>query len=165
MFGQGSRTPVAITVLVRNPNASHEGFRIHYHDIGDYLTREEKLKILSYAGSIAGFDDWQTITPNRHHDWIGQRDEAFQKLTPIGSKEAKSGRADGAIFGLYSRDWRPAATPTSTISHGMPARRMRAGWWTTIWARYGSRKKATATTSSLMTSQVATPRMSDGTES
>ena len=105
-FGQGSRAPVAITVLVRNPNAGHEGFRIHYRDIGDYLTREEKLKILSDAGSIAGFDDWQTITPNRHHDWIGQRDEAFQKLTPIGSKEAKSGRADGAIFGLFSNGYK-----------------------------------------------------------
>ena len=102
-FDQGSRAPVAITVLVRNPNASLEGCRIHYRDIGDCLTREKKLKILSDAGSIAGVDDWQTITPNRHHDWIGQRDEAFQKLTPIGSKEAKSGRPDGSIFGLYSR--------------------------------------------------------------
>ena len=87
VFGQGSRAPVAITVLVRNPKASHEGCRIHYRDIGDYLTREEKLKILSDAGSIAGVDDWQTITPNRHHDWIGQRDEAFQELTPMGSKD------------------------------------------------------------------------------
>ena len=106
VFGQGSRAPVAITVLVRNPNASHEGCRIHYRDIGDYLTREEKLKILSAAGSIAGVDDWQTITPNRHHDWIGQRDEAFQNLIPIGSKEAKSGRADGAIFGLFSNGYK-----------------------------------------------------------
>ena len=105
-FGQGSRAPVAITVLVRNPNASHEGCRIHYRDIGNYLTREEKLKILSDAGSIAGVDDWQTITPNRHHDWIGQRDEAFQKLTPIGSKEAKSGRADGEVFGLFSNGYK-----------------------------------------------------------
>ena len=43
IFGQGSRAPVAITILVRNPNASHEGCRILYRDIGDYLKREEKL--------------------------------------------------------------------------------------------------------------------------
>ena len=106
VFGQGSRAPVAITVLVRNPKASHEGCRIHYRDIGDYLTREEKLKILSDAGSIAGVDDWQTITPNRHHDWIGQREEAFRDLAPMGSKEAKSGRMDGAIFRLFSNGYK-----------------------------------------------------------
>ena len=106
VFGQGSRAPVAITVLVRNPNASHEGCRIHYRDIGDYRTREEKLKILSDAGSIAGVDDWQTIMPNRHYDWIGQRDEAFQELTPMGSKEAKSGRTGDAIFGLFSNGYK-----------------------------------------------------------
>ena len=106
IFGQGSRAPVAITVLVRNLDAGHEGCRIHYHDIGDYLARERKLEILSDAGSIAGIADWQTITPNRHHDWIGQRDEAFQELTPMGSKDAKAGRADGTIFRLFSNGYK-----------------------------------------------------------
>ena len=84
VFGQGSRAPVAITVLARNPNATDEGCRIRYHDIGDYLKREEKLAILREAGSIAGIDDWQEVTPDRHHDWIGQRDAAFQELYPLG---------------------------------------------------------------------------------
>ena len=106
VFGQGSRAPVAITVLVRNPDVGHEGCRILYHDIGDYLTRERKLEILREAGSITGLDDWRTIMPDRHHDWIGQRDEAFQRLTPIGSKDAKSGRSEGAIFGLYSNGYK-----------------------------------------------------------
>ena len=100
VFGQGSRAPVATTILVRNPDAGHEGCRIHYRDIGDYLKREEKLAILREAGSIAGIDDWQEIAPDRHHDWIGQRDEAFQALYPIGSKAAnpigsKAGREVG----------------------------------------------------------------------
>ena len=43
VFGQGSRAPVAITILVRNPEAAHDGCRILYRDIGDYLKREEKL--------------------------------------------------------------------------------------------------------------------------
>ena len=54
MFGQGSRDPVAITALVRNPNAAQEGCRILYRDIGDYLTREEKLTLVREWGSIAG---------------------------------------------------------------------------------------------------------------
>ena len=103
VFGQGSRAPVAITILVRNPNAGHEGCRILYRDIGDYLKREEKLTILHEAGSIAGIDEWRAITPDRHHDWIGQRNEAFQALYPMGSKAAKAGKEDEAIFKLYSR--------------------------------------------------------------
>ena len=98
VFGQGSRAPVAVTILVRNPNAAHNGCRILYRDIGDYLKREEKLKILREAGSISGIDDWREITPDQHNDWIGQRDEAFQKLYPTGSKEAKAGRTDEATI-------------------------------------------------------------------
>ena len=103
VFGQGSRAPVAITILVRNPDAAHDGCRILYRDIGDCLKREEKLAILRKAGSIAGIEDWRTITPDRHHDWIGQRSDAFQRLYPMGSKGAKAGKADDAIFELYSR--------------------------------------------------------------
>ena len=106
VFGQGSRAPVAITILVRNPEAAHDGCRILYRDIGDYLKREEKLAILRKAGSIAGIEDWRTITPDRHHDWIGQRSDAFQKLYPMGSKGAKAGKADDAIFKLFSNGYK-----------------------------------------------------------
>ena len=106
VFGQGSRAPVAITILVRNPTAGHTGCRILYRDIGDYLKREEKLAILSEAGSIAGIKDWQEITPDRHHDWIGQRSEAFRKLYPMGSKAAKAGDVGSyAIFRHYSNGY------------------------------------------------------------
>ena len=103
IFGQGSRAPVAISVLVRNPDAGHQGCRILYRDIGDYLTREEKLEMVREAGSIVGIDDWQRIEPDQHDDWIGQRDEAFETFYPVGTKEAKAGRADDAVFRLYSR--------------------------------------------------------------
>ena len=58
-FG-GSRAPVAITIFVKNPNATHEGCKIHYRDIGDYLTREQKLEALTEAVSIKGISDWQS---------------------------------------------------------------------------------------------------------
>ena len=106
VFDQGSRAPVAITILVRNPQAGHKGCRIRYRDIGDYLNREEKLAILREAGSIAGIKDWRTITPDRHNDWIGHRSEAFQKFYPMGSKEAKAGRAVDAIFKLFSNGYK-----------------------------------------------------------
>ena len=103
IFGQGSRAPVAITILVKNPNAAHDGCRICFRDIGDYLKREEKLIALREAVSISGFTDWEEIAPNEHHDWIGQRSEIFQQFYPMGSRLARMGREDDAIFQLYSR--------------------------------------------------------------
>ena len=103
VFGSGSRAPVAITILVKNPNAAHDGCRIHYRDIGDYLNREEKLEILREAVSISGFSDWQTITPDKHHDWVEQRSDTFAQFYPLGSDDARAGKADDAIFGLYSQ--------------------------------------------------------------
>ncbi len=103
VFGSGSRTPVAITILVKNPKVTHEGCKIEYRDIGNYLTREEKLETLRDKESISGFSGWDTITPDKHYDWIEQRDEAFANFYPLGTKEARAGRTDNAIFGLYSR--------------------------------------------------------------
>ena len=102
VFGGGSRAPVAITILVKNPNAAHEGCKIHYSDIGDYLTREQKLEALREAVSIKGISDWQAITPNTDYDWVDQRSEVFQQLYPLGSQAAKSGKADDVIFKLFS---------------------------------------------------------------
>ena len=83
-----------------------EAFHGRRGDIGDYLKREEKLAILKETGSIGGVDDWREITPDKHHDWIGQRDEAFQALYPIGSKAAKAGKTDNAIFTLFSNGYK-----------------------------------------------------------
>ena len=102
IFGSGSRAPVAITILVKNPAATHKGCKIHYRDIGDYLTREEKLEALTESRSMKGFSDWQTITPNADYDWVEQRSEAFTEFYPLGSQEARSGNVDDTIFRLYS---------------------------------------------------------------
>ena len=89
IFGSGSRLPVAIMVLVRD--SAHQGeCQIHYKDIGDYLSREEKLRIIEESGSIAGISDWQRIAPDEHNDWLDQRDPAYQAYMPLGSKEGKS---------------------------------------------------------------------------
>lgn len=97
VFGEGTRTPVAITLLVKNPAYSGAG-KIYYHDIGDYLSREEKLKKLAEFGTVAGVP-WVEIKPNSSHDWINQRDPAFQEFIPLGDKETKS---PDTVFTLYS---------------------------------------------------------------
>ena len=99
IFGSGSRAPVTITILVRNPDKKeHE---IHYRDIGDYLSREQKLKTVGDAGSITGIRDWQIINPDASHDWLDQRNDAFFEYLPMGSKKAKSGKGN-AVFRMFS---------------------------------------------------------------
>ena len=107
VFGQGSRVPVSITILVKNPDAVREGCRILYHDIGDYLSRQDKLAKLRDWRSIADIEDWEEIVPDRHHDWIGKRNEVFfRRLYPLGSKAAKSGNIDETIFRLFSNGYK-----------------------------------------------------------
>ena len=98
VFGGGSRAPVAITILVKTPDAAHNGCHIRYRDIGDYLSREQKLAALDEAVSISGFTDWEEIMPNEHHDWIGKRSDVFQQFYPMGSQDVTEG-----IFMLHSR--------------------------------------------------------------
>ncbi len=99
VFGMGTRTPVAISLLVKNPNAATHG-QIYFHDIGDYLTKEEKLSIVAGFASIGGIAKargWQTIIPDEHGDWLGQRDKAFDAFIAIGEKDSGNG-----IFKSYS---------------------------------------------------------------
>lgn len=79
IFGSGSRTPIAISILVKDESAEHE---IHYHDIGDYLSREEKLDILKNVQSIKGLS-WEKIDPDNNNDWINQRDESYELFYPM----------------------------------------------------------------------------------
>jgi len=102
IFDAGSRAPIAISILVKNPNAKDQG-RILFHDIGDYLSREDKLKRIEALASVNGLTDaglWQTITPDAHGDWLRQRDNSFGQFIAIGSKDKD---AEPALFSLFSR--------------------------------------------------------------
>ncbi|MCU0427576.1 MAG: DEAD/DEAH box helicase family protein [Candidatus Kapabacteria bacterium] len=148
IFGSGSRTPIAITILVKKPQDSHlslaigredshlslaighlsddAGTRlmtndqstndqvtndqstndqapndqapkplatIYYHDIGDYLSREEKLKLLRQFRSAGNPDfPWKELTPNEHGDWISQRKDVFATFIPLGDKDDTTNR-------------------------------------------------------------------------
>lgn len=88
---------VAITVMVKVPG--HSGpCELRYHDIGDYLTRQEKLDIIERFQSIDGIE-WRTLTPNEEGDWVNQRDPAFEKFIPMGDKE---GGTVAKVFSVYS---------------------------------------------------------------
>lgn len=84
IFGSGSRTPIAITLLVKNPDVKTDKATIYYHDIGEYLTREEKLNIVSGFKSFANPQlPLKRIEPNKEGDWLSFRNDAFDNFTPL----------------------------------------------------------------------------------
>lgn len=84
IFGSGSRTPITITFLIKKPDVLIKPIQIFYHDIGDYLTREEKLSIIAKFKQIDNSEiTWQMLKPNEHGDWLNQRSNIFESLIPV----------------------------------------------------------------------------------
>ena len=101
VFGEGTRTPVAISLFVKNPAKIGE-CELYYHDIGDYLSREEKLGIITSFQSVNGIHrakKWQNLVPNDSHDWINQRDAVFETFISLGDKKDDSAKT---VFESYS---------------------------------------------------------------
>ena len=96
VFGSGSRTPISITLLIKQPKHTGKG-NIYYHDIGDYLNRNEKLKIITDFKSIE-FLPIKTLKPNIEGDWINQRNTIFDTFIPICSKK----KSENTFFNLNS---------------------------------------------------------------
>ena len=95
-------TGVAITILVKNPADAKEKATIYYHDIGDYLSREEKLKIISGFGSVANTKfKTDILNPNEQGDWINLRSELFDKFVSI-EPEKKYEINSKSYFTTYS---------------------------------------------------------------
>ena len=74
---------------------------MNYKDIGDYLTKNEKLQIIKNAKSLEGVKDWIKIKPNENFDWINQRIDKFNKYTPICVKKNKA-KSENSIFKTFS---------------------------------------------------------------
>lgn len=96
VFGAGSRAPVAIVILVKNPDVAEKG-KIYIHEVDDYLSREEKLEQVRQAGSVLNLP-MREIVPDSHGDWLNVREESFSKFMPMGAKATD----ENCIFCNYS---------------------------------------------------------------
>ena len=99
IFGSGSRTPVAISILVKDGSDSHE---LHYYDIGDYLSQKEKLNIIENFSDIS-YITWNTIQPDENNDWLNQRDPNYQKYTKLAG-ESRAIFTNSAVGVSTNRD-------------------------------------------------------------
>ena len=107
VFGSGSRAGVAVLLLVKRPGPFTGPAAIHYHDIGDYLSREQKLEVVGKAQ----FDEieWANVTPNDQGDWINQRTDAYLGLRPVaviqseGAIPSLTPLFESSSFGIISR--------------------------------------------------------------
>ncbi|WP_245190965.1 DEAD/DEAH box helicase [Jannaschia formosa] len=141
VFGEGTKAPIAVFVLTKRPGSVAAG-AIHYHDIGDYLSREDKLRIVREFGSAGGVeeaDGWTQIVPDEHGDWINQRDTAFDEFMKIGDNARD---ADPAVFATYSMGVLSGRDP---------------------WAFNSSRSALEANTRKLIDSYISSLSVADGT--
>ena len=100
VFGSGSRAGVTVLLLVKRPHpVSKGGAAIYYRDIGDYLTREQKL---ATVGKVQ-FDeiDWMDVTPNQYGDWTNQRSDNYVNLRPVTVIQSES--ATPSLEPLFER--------------------------------------------------------------
>ena len=96
VFGEGSRAPVAIVFLVKNPDSPDHG-KIYFHAVDDYLSREEKLAALKRDRSIA-YTSMNVIVPDAHGDWFNQRDDSYSRFMRMDGKKTR----EKAIFKNFS---------------------------------------------------------------
>ncbi|MFP7365382.1 DEAD/DEAH box helicase [Corynebacterium callunae] len=95
VFGSGSRNTVAIFIGVKRYGST--GCKIYYRDIGDYLSAEQKLEIVSR--SEIETIDWEEITPNEYGDWTNQRSADFETWPVLSSKSVLT---IPTVFSSYS---------------------------------------------------------------
>ena len=101
VFGSDTRTPIVITILIKNKNHSGNS-EIYLHNIGDYLSKEEKLAIVNQYKNIYQMKEknkFKLIIPDSENDWINQGDKRFNKFTLLGNKKNLN---EKAIFEIYS---------------------------------------------------------------
>ena len=79
---------------------------IYYYDIGDYLSREQKLDIITNFKSMENLP-FTRLTPNTHGDWLSQRNDKFGTWIPVEPDE-KFNNKSHSFFTVNSRGYETA---------------------------------------------------------
>ncbi|MFM6622286.1 MAG: type ISP restriction/modification enzyme, partial [Dolichospermum sp.] len=99
IFGISAMTGIVICFLVKDSNSS--GCKIFYsHPFHVHELRENKISYL--ATSKFNQIPFEHITPDKNFNWINQSDNDFESLLPLVDKDVKAGKAEEAVFKLFS---------------------------------------------------------------
>lgn len=100
IFGSGSMTGIAITILVKK--RSDKNSKICFFSVPDNQSKEQKLNLLSSFGSINFLKKNQLfvdVEPDGKTNWINQGSALFETLLSLGNK---SGSSEKTVFNNYS---------------------------------------------------------------
>jgi len=73
---------VCVTIAVKD--TSRSGCQIHYYEVDDYASREEKLQQVSHG--VLDTIEWVQIAANEYGDWLNHRSPEFGMWPVIGDK-------------------------------------------------------------------------------
>ena len=112
VFGDGSRTPISVTMLVKNKNYKGKTI-VEYVQTADYLKRNEKLETLNHLHSFVSMEknnQLKQLEPKTNGDWIIERSNQFQTLTPLAGDTHKkfAKHFENTIFVGYSNGYQTA---------------------------------------------------------
>jgi hypothetical protein len=79
------RVGICVTIAVKD--TSRSGCQIHYYEVDDYASREEKLRQVSH--SALDTIEWVQIVANEYGDWLNHRSPEFGMWPVIGDKGKK----------------------------------------------------------------------------
>lgn len=86
LFGEGSRAPIAISILVKCPTVKPRLAEIYYVETADYAKREQKIAMLRDAGGVDGLA-FTAIIPDKYYDWLDMRRDDFNDFVALSQDE------------------------------------------------------------------------------
>jgi predicted helicase len=99
IFGVSAMTGIVICFLIKDSNSS--GCKIFYsHPFHVHEIRDNKISYL--AANKFNQIPFQHITPDKNFNWINKSDNDFDDLFPLVDKDVKAGKAEEAVFKLFS---------------------------------------------------------------
>jgi len=98
----GIQTGIAIMFLVKTTSGKikQDNCRIHYAALNDFWRKEEKLQWLS-ENAIETIQ-FENIVPDKLNSWFGVKENNFDELVEMISKEGKKTSNSKCLFNLYS---------------------------------------------------------------
>ena len=99
VFGGDTRTAITITMLVKKAGYSGKA-SIYYKDIGDYLSRIQKLQTIKEMGNFTNpLMKLELLEPSEEGDWITEHNNLFKTFIPM---EPEKKFEDGESFFLVN---------------------------------------------------------------